>query len=196
MITLPNGIEVHMFAGASFMSDTIDTDALVNATTHFQYRAVTVGADANGLKANTDIFLASLNNAEYRTNVMRRVLAVATNTLTLSLGRMETYTAATPAGSEAWCAGYTSTDPYFFLGFKMHLSAADTNGETLTLAIDANEGAYWDTKIYSKVMTGVTDIIYFPEVKIPMLARDILKFSWTNTGGKTWGVELWTQKRV
>lgn len=198
MITLPNNVEVHFFAGAAAMSGTLGASAASTGVSGFDQRAITLTSNSHGIKASTDIFLDNVKAATtYLSNRMRRVIAVATNTMTLGLDRKEAFAAVTPAGTEAWCAGYVKELPYFFLGFKLHLSAADASGEAFQLATDAYAGAYWDELIFKKAnMTGVTDIIYFPDVKIPMNAYDILKFSWTNTGTKTWGLELWTQGRV
>lgn len=201
MICLPNGIEVHFAAGAGAMSGALDNSAAANASSGWDKLAIDVADTGHGLKAGSDIFLDNIKaSTTYLSNRMRNIISLPdANSLVLGLDKREAWAAVTPAGTEAWCAGYVSENPYFFLGFKLHLSAADTNGETLTLTVDSNRNtavAYWDTLIYSKVMTGVTDIIYFPEVKIPMIGGDILKFAWTNTGAKTWGTELWVQNRV
>lgn len=201
MISLPNGVEVHFCAGAGAMSGTLDNSAAANASSGFDLRAIDLAITGHGLKAGSDIFLDNIKaSTTYLSNRMRRAISVPdANSLVIGLDAREAFADVTPAGTEAWCAGFVADVPYFFLGFKLHLSAADSNGETLTLTTDsANNSsvAYWDTKLYSKVMTGVTDIVYFPEVKIPLIGGDILKFAWANTGTKTWGTEIWVQKRV
>jgi hypothetical protein len=197
MITLPNNVEVHFFAGAKTMSGTLDNTALADAGLGWERHAVTVAITGHGLKADTEVLISSLNNAAYKTNQMRYIYAVDTNEIDASLGKSEAFTAATPAGTETWGAGFASDDPYFLLGFKLHLNAADASGEALTLTTDSKRGTYWDTVLFKHpVMTGVTDLIWFPDIKIPLMGGDLLKFAWTNTGAKTWGVELHVQKRV
>jgi len=200
MITLPNNVEVNYFAGAGAMSGTIGATALSDGSIALDRRAVVVTSSSHGVKANTDLFVSDIDTGTaYLSNRMRRIFAVGADTLTLALAREEAYAAGTPAGTESWCAGYISKYPYFLLGFKIHLSAADSNGETLTLTTDSGQNSsvtYWDTLLYSKVMTGVTDIVWFPEVRIPLMGNDAIKFAWTNTGAKTWGIELFTQARV
>lgn len=198
MITLPNNVEVHFFGGTGAMSGTLDNSAAANASSGFDLRAIDLADTSHGLLAGTEIFLDNIKaSTTYLSNQMRKIISLPdANSMVVGLSPREAFAAVTPAGTEAWCAGFVSKDPYFLLGFKLHLSAADASGETLTLTTDSAKAAHWDTLIYSKVMTGVTDIIYFPEIKIPMLGNDILKFAWTNTGAKTWGVELHIQKRV
>lgn len=178
--------------GAGAMSGTINATALsqgVNYENPNWTPSVVITDTSHGIKADSDLFFADIDAGAgtYFSNKMRHAFAVATNTMTLAAP--EGYTAGTPAGSEVWCAGWTQDTNFWFWGFKLHLNAADASGETLTLTLDSKRSSYLDTLIYSKVMTGVTDIIYMPsDGPIPFVGGDILKFAWTNTGAKTWGV--------
>lgn len=199
MIYLPN-MQVIEASGAAAMSGTLAATALVNSGLYLDKVAtvrVTCAA-AHGLVAGSSIYLSSFDNVAadiYRQDKMRYVVATPAST-TLTLVCPEGYTAGTPTTSQIYAAGFVSDDPYWLIGFKLHLSAADTNGETLTLTTDAAKGAAWDELLFSKVMTGVTDIVNFPSVPIPMEGKDIVKFAWTNTGAKTWGLKMYVAPRV
>lgn len=199
-IAANSNLEVHTLSGALAMSGTIAATALAQAALVVspygrESRGVTFTASAaHGLVAASGdaLVVGDLNSTNYKAN-RNRYLAATPAAATATILTHEAWAAATPAGTSTFCAGYTCQDPFLFLGFKLHLSAADTNGETLTLTSDADKGASWDTLVYSKIMTGVTDIIYFPDIPIPFQRKDILKFAWTNTGAKTWALEIWAQ---
>lgn len=197
MIIRPKLVEVHYAAGAAAMSGTIGNSALTSQTVGTDQRAVRVTSNGHGIKADSDLVLSSLNSALYHMPSLRKVFAIAANTLDIYVGGDEAITLSTPAGTETWAAGYINRKiPWLLHGFKVHLSAADAAGETLTFTMDSAKNSavtYWDTLLYSKVMTGVTDIVRFFSEPIPMAAGDAVKFAWTNTGTKTWGTEIWIQ---
>lgn len=199
MITLPNGVEVHISAGAKLLSGTLDNSAAADASSGFDRRAIDLADTTHGLIAGSDIFFDNIKaSTTYLSNQMRNIISLPdANSMVVSLDRREAFAAVTPAGTEGWCVGYTNPNPYFFLGFELHLNAADASGEALTITKDAKAGTYWDTLLFNKAsMIGVTDIIWFPAIRIPLLGGDVIKFAWTNTGGKTWGVQIHTLART
>jgi len=194
MLNQLQNLEMHFFTGAKALSGTVGNTALSDQSLP-GIKIARVTSSAHGLLATSDIFISGLNSSSYISNRVRNIKAVATNTFDIYVP--EGYTAATPAGTEVWCAGYTNDNPYYLIGFKLHLSAADASGEPLSLTIDSNNGSAWDTILFRQAaMTGITDLVYFPAIYIPVAGKDILKFAWTNTGAKTWGIELYTARRV
>lgn len=186
-------------SGALAMNGTLHATALVD--TGFVtdiYCVKATCAAAHGIVAGSQLWVSNLDDDavfHYRANQMRQAVSAPAAT-TINFACPERYTAGTPSTSELYAAGYVSDNSWMFLGFKLHLSAAEAAGETLTLTTDSKRGSAWDTLIYSKVMTDVTDIIYFPAEPIPFIGGDIIKFAWANTGAKTWGVEIFVNPGI
>lgn len=189
IISDPRGYQLIYASGTAAMSGTINNTALSQVTSYPGDKAVARITDSShGIAAGSSLFFADIKTSgSYDSNAMRYIMGVATNTMDVLVP--EGYTAATPNG-EVWCAGWTSKNPFLFVGFRLHLSAAEASGETLTLTRDAYKGSAWDDLILSQAMIGLTDINYMPDNPMPMDANDILKFAWTNTGTKTWGLTL------
>lgn len=125
-------------------------------------------------------------------NGLRKIDAVAASTFDLLIQDLA-YTAVTPAGTELWYAGYTSKNKWDLVGFLLHLSSIGLTDENLTVTVDANAGAAYDWKPWDDSMLGKTDIIWMPDIPIPMEANDILKFAYTNTDASTWGIKILTR---
>jgi hypothetical protein len=192
-------------SGASAMNGTLHATALVN-TGYVEsvlrdnriYCVRVTCAAAHGIVVESQLRFSDLDNdtaLNYRSNQMRMVI-VAPAATTMDVACPEGFTAGTPTTSELYAAGFVSDDNWQFLGFKLHLSAAEAAGETLTLTAGSKRGTAWDTLVYSKLMTDVTDIIYFPHEDLPMSGGESLKFAWANTGAKTWGLEMFVVPRV
>lgn len=186
-------MQVTKSSGAGAMSGTINNTALSQVTT-YEKPTARITDSSHGIAAGSELFFAAIAGTSYTLNNMRRIMAVATNTMDVKVP--EGYTAGTPAGTEAWCAGFVNpVEDYLIVGITLHLSAAEAAGETLTLTVDAFAGAAWDVLLLSAPLIGVTDLIWFPEESVPLDAKDVLKFAWTNTGTKTWGLKIYTAAR-
>lgn len=183
MIKYPSAIEIIKFTGAKALSGTVKNTALSSQGSPDAPLA-RITSDAHGLLANSKIFLQGLTGYD---SGIYDIVAVATNTFDI---KTKKYTALTPAGTEPWGVWAQLNEPFWFVGFKMHLNAADASGEDLTLTVDADFGAAFDVNILTQNMIGVQDVIYFPSVPVLLQGDDILKFAWTNTGAKTWGIDL------
>lgn len=75
-------------------------------------------------------------------------------------------------------------------GVRLHLSAAAATSENFTIDIDANEGSAYDTNIFTQDMATVQDVLWQPDRPIKFVNGDQLVFSYTNTDGRTWGLEI------
>jgi len=74
---------------------------------------------------------------------------------------------------------------------KLHLSAAATAANTLTVNLRSKSGSAYDAKLYSQAMVGVQDILWQPERPIKLNGRDRIAVAWTNDAAadnKTWGL--------
>jgi hypothetical protein len=77
---------------------------------------------------------------------------------------------------------------------RLHLSAAGGAAENFTVTLNSARGAAYDCVLFSQDMTTVTDILWIPERPIPVINNDVLDFAWTNSNGRTFGLEAITQR--
>lgn len=109
------------------------------------------------------------------------------------------FIAETPAGTETVKFAIKPNAEFFFVGFSIHLSAAPTTSENFTIDLDADDGAAWDVNIYTRDFSSNsdTDIIWVipEESRAPYEKADIIRFAWTNTDGRTYGIRTWWQRR-
>lgn len=70
---------------------------------------------------------------------------------------------------------------------RVHVSAAPTTSEYLTLTLDAREGAVYDTVLYRIDLSAAStaDVLWVETVKL--LPGDALRLTYTNTDGRTIG---------
>lgn len=71
---------------------------------------------------------------------------------------------------------------------KLHLSAAGAAGN-FTVTIDAAGGSAYDTVIFTQDMTTTTDLLWIPDLPIPLADGDDLVFAFANGSGRTYGLE-------
>lgn len=72
---------------------------------------------------------------------------------------------------------------------RLHLSAAG-GAANLTVTLDANAGAAYDTVLFTQVMTTVTDLHWQPERPINFSTGDKLIVAWDNASARTYGLEV------
>ncbi len=77
--------------------------------------------------------------------------------------------------------------PFRLLDVKLHLNSVATQ-ETFTLTCNAGRSSAYDTLLYSKAMSGVTDIIVPFGVGYDFYDNDVIDPAWTNTDSKTYGI--------
>lgn len=79
---------------------------------------------------------------------------------------------------------------FVFEEVRIHLSAASATSENFTITIASSKGSEYNTKIYSKDMDTVQDLVYQPEQAHELEAEDSLVFAWTNSNTRTYGMEI------
>lgn len=183
--------EPYEFKGAKLMSGTIGATALVDASVAADKLVATITSNAHGLLAGSLIMLQSLATAMY--NGMKKIDAVATNTFNILLPN--SFSALTPAGTEAWFAGVTYEVPWELGGFRLHMSATGGTSENLTMTLDADAGSQYDTVIYSADMNAVADIEKDYDPPLVFDSNDILKFAYANTNSRTWGLTVFARRK-
>ncbi len=184
-----NKFTCYKSTGAKGLSGTFNNAAVVDAGAYglLPLHTVTLPDNAHGLLANSDIYVSGSVNYDG----MRHISAVATNTMNVNT---RGYTAETLAGTELWCVGVGNQNKrVIFHGFTIHLSAAPTTAENLTITLDAADGSAWDVLEYTLGMAGETDKIWFPDVPLILESNDVLRFAWTNTDLSTWGIRIYVE---
>ena len=71
----------------------------------------------------------------------------------------------------------------------LHLSAAG-GANDLTITVDANAGAAYDTVLLTQDMTLVTDLVWQPDRPIEMVSGDKIVLAWTNASSRTYGLTV------
>jgi len=96
-------------------------------------------------------------------------------------------------GSGAIATSYAPSAAFWLDAITVHLSAAPTTAENLTVTIDAVDGADYDTVVFStdpSTGEGATDICFIPLVPIPCVAGDGIMVQYANTDAVTYGVRI------
>lgn len=90
-------------------------------------------------------------------------------------------------GAVAIATALSPKTPFRLLSVALHLNAAATQ-ETFTLTCDAGRGTAYDTKLYSKAMAGVQDVVVPFGEGYEFMENDEIDGAWTNTDTKTYGL--------
>jgi len=93
-------------------------------------------------------------------------------------------------GNTALSTALSPKTPFRLLGAQLHLNAAATQ-QTFTITCDAGRVAnLYDTKLYSKALAGVQDIVLTFGEGYDFKVEDEIDCAWTNTDTKTFGLTL------
>jgi len=143
------------------------------------------------LKVAADIFAAgSTVYIEGTTNYngMRYVKAVPTGYIDIKAD----FTAETPAGTETVKIAIDPGGDAMFKGLKLHITVAPTTSEDMTITFDANAGSAYDVVIYDEDLTeqSVKNLVWYPAEPIILDKDDLLRFAWTNSDSRTYGMTL------
>ena len=169
-------------AGTGSFSNNLDNTAVTDNGDG----TVTVAATGHGYKEGSQVYIEGTTNYDG----LHALTAVATNSITFAA----TYVAETPAGGGAETVGIVlyPEDTFKLVGFYLHLNAASATSEDFAIAIDSGDGTYYDTKIFALDMNGQADVKrkYNKNEAERRDSDDKLRFTWTNTNGKTYGLEI------
>ena len=82
--------------------------------------------------------------------------------------------------------------PFKLNNVTLHLSAAPTTSETLTISLDAFDGPAYDTVLYSvnPATERLTDLLFQPDQPLLFKAGDQIAIAFTNTDGRTYGARI------
>ena len=81
---------------------------------------------------------------------------------------------------------------YRLVSVSVHLNAAATTSEDLTITQDIVDSALCDTVIYSLDLSAgsTVDLLWQPDAELYLQGGDELDVAWLNTDGRTWGVTI------
>lgn len=86
--------------------------------------------------------------------------------------------------------------PFRLIAIKVHLNAVGGAGD-LTVTTDANAGTTYDAVLALQDMSAIADYVYVPTNPIPFVVGDKVVIAWTNSGNKTYGIEVfWTPENL
>lgn len=73
---------------------------------------------------------------------------------------------------------------------SLHLSAAPTASENLTITLDSEAGAEYDTVLYKvdPASTSMTDLFWRPDDPTYLWPGDAVDVAWANSNNRTWGM--------
>ena len=108
-------------------------------------------------------------------------------------GSTPTVTNAT--GAAAIAASTSLSAAFKLVSVTVHFSAAPTTSEALTITLNANDGAAYDTLLFSEdpSATSATDIVFIPDGDLVFESGDEIDVAFTNTDTRTYGVRIVTQ---
>ncbi len=102
--------------------------------------------------------------------------------------KLVTTTRTTGASALSYNLSYTDGD-YELLGFELHLNSAGAVAENFSVDLDSGAGSVYDVNLYKVSMSGVSDIVYTYD-NCFYGPDDVIKFTWANAGGKTYGLTV------
>ena len=104
---------------------------------------------------------------------------------------------ATGAGAIAATMTVPVGTTYRLVSVSLHNSAAPTTSENLTITLDANAGAAYDTLLYTidLAAAAVTDLMWSPDEEKFLEGGDAIDVAYANTDVVTYGVQI-TVKEV
>lgn len=96
-------------------------------------------------------------------------------------------------GAAAIATSYAPAAPAYLENITVHLSAAPTTAGSLTIKLNANDGAAYDTVLLSQSMVGLTDFMYQPDRPILIESGDAIDVAYANADTKTYGLRIVTR---
>lgn len=183
--------DIFEFSGEDEMDFVIGATALSNPETNFSQRTARITSTGHGYQADSLIYLRGFSATLDFMNGMKKIEAVAANTIDVRLGNFDAYVAGTPAGTETGDPIVTYDVDWELMGFEFNLAADGGTSENFSIDVDAAKGAAWDTNLYEKDMNGIGDVVVNFSKPRPLKANDLIVFSYENTDANNlWGLKV------
>jgi hypothetical protein len=137
--------------------------------------------------ANMDINIAAIlaDTANIDTNVAALAAALYSPTVTNATGAFGVISQSTSLGTN-----------FELLAVTMHWDAAQVTSTDFAVTLDANDGAAYDTVLFTADPTSpsTTDLVYTPDTPIVCEAGDEIKVTYSNGDSDTWGLRIVTRQ--
>ena len=187
------------FTGAKAMSGTFNDAAAVIGDSVNKPYTTTLPDTAHGLLAPSLLYIQNTTNF----NGLRKIKTVANTDSMLIYAKF----VAEALSSATWKTMFSYDQfvqgelrpgaPFEFMGFYLTLdAAASTASEEFTITIDADKGAAWDNRIYTKDMNGQQHINFMFDAPKQCASGDKLNCVFANANTNTWGLTLFTRSLV
>ena len=166
--------------GTGAMGQTLDAAAAVKVGTD----SVKIACTGHGLSVGAVIFIAGTTNY----NGYHTITAKGTNDFTF----VATFEAETIANTDTISHRLLPGELFRLVEIRFHLNTAGSSTQNLTITVDSGENAVYDAVLESQDTDDLADYNYCwgRDACHHMNATDALIFAWTNTDGKTWGLEV------
>jgi len=98
-------------------------------------------------------------------------------------------------GTGAISASHAVTGNERLTSVILHFNAAPTTSQAFTIKLDANDGAAYDVLLatVNPADESLTDYVYIPDGDLFLEDGDAIDLAFTNTDGKTYGVQITTE---
>jgi len=184
--------DVFEFKGAAVLSNTIIATAIAEVVTEgSDFDTVQLECTGHGYLAGSLVYLSGFIAPLEYLNGLKLINAVGTNTFDVRL-KPGTYAAGTPEGTETIRCVATLDEPFEFIGFELHLSAASATAEYLKVQKDAAKGAAFDEVYYNRDLNGIDppDAVYSFDTPIRCAADDLIVATYANSDARTFGLTI------
>jgi hypothetical protein len=111
-------------------------------------------------------------------------VAVNSNKREIQTGR------ATGAAAIALSVAVPANERRRVASVMVHLSAAPNVAGDLTVTLNANAGAVYDTRLLTQDMNGLTDLVWTPDGDIFLEAGDSVDVAFANAQTRTYGAQV------
>lgn len=98
-------------------------------------------------------------------------------------------------GAVAIASSFAAADgnPRRVVSVTVHFGVAPAAAGSLTITLDANAGAAYDTLLATESMVGVTNYVWQPDAPFYLMSGDELDVVYANADGRTYGCEIVTE---
>jgi len=95
------------------------------------------------------------------------------------------------SGAIATATTVPSGAAYQLLSVSLRFNTAPTTSQAFTITLDANAGAAYDVLLYTvdPSATSITTLVWTPEEPLFLEGGDAIDVAYTNTDGRTYGVQ-------
>ncbi len=175
-----------------------DTSTIAGDTTSLDAKAPALGTAA--MAASSPFTLATDDTqfgavgaaADPDGNIHGQLRSIAEGVVAAPVAATRTVTNATGAGAIATTTAVSAD--WKLNHVSIHFGAAITAAESVTVSLDANDGAAYDIPFDIMLLTGETDYFWYPEKDLVLESGDEVAVAFAGTDGETFGLRIVGEK--